>query len=340
VSPQFGPGVKGALRDVRRATGRARGRKATLLNRAIDIPEAVRLRALAPGGAGAAWLAGLAGAVADLAHAWGLAIGRTLSGGTEGLVVEATMADGRPAILKILTPGTSTTGEVQTLLAAGGRGYAEVYAFDPAREALLLERLGPPLAALGAPVDAQIAIICATLVEAWAAAPGGAALMTGAEKARSLADFITTTWEELERPCPAGVVATARRYAERRVRAFDPRTAVLAHGDAHPWNTLLVPGAAPPRYKFVDPDGLFIERAYDLAIPMREWTEELLAGDPLARGQERCRHLARLTGVTPRPIWEWGLIERTSTGLLCLKLGLDGGDAMLAVAERWAGAGT
>jgi hypothetical protein len=33
------------------------------------------------------------------------------------------------------------------------------------------------------------------------------------------------------------------------------------------------------------PDGLCIERAYDLGIPMREWGAELLAGDPVALGQ-------------------------------------------------------
>ena len=110
----------------------------------------------------------------------------------------------------------------------------------------------------------------------------------------------------------------------------------LALGDAHPWNTLLVPGALPGRFKFIDPDGLFVERAYDLAIPMREWSTELLAGDPLLLGVQRCRRLAELTGVDPAPIWQWGFIERTSTGLLCLKVGLEGGHELLTVAERWA----
>lgn len=63
-----------------------------------------------------------------------------------------------------------------------------------------------------------------------------------------------------------------------------------------------MPGDGPRRFKFVDPDGLFIEHAYDLGIPMREWGAELLAGDPLVLGRRRCRLLARLTGVAPEPI--------------------------------------
>jgi streptomycin 6-kinase len=304
---------------------------------ALTIPEAVQRKALAGGAAGVAWLAGLERTVAELARLWDLSVGPILPGGTEALVAEATLSDGRAAVLKVYPPGVSLdAGELPTLLAARGRGYAEVYVYDHPRAAALLERLGPPLADLGLPVDAQLAIICATLAEAWAAPPAGAWCMTGAEKAGSLSDFITTTWQELGQPCSAQVIATARRYADERRRAFDPRSAVLAHGDAHPWNTLLVPGDGPQRFKFVDPDGLFIERAYDLGISMREWTSELLAGDPVALGVQRCRRLAERTGIDPEPIWQWGFIERVSTALLCLKVGLDGAREMLTVAERWA----
>jgi streptomycin 6-kinase len=302
----------------------------------IDIPEPVRLKALAAGAVGEAWLAELVGTVRHLAAAWGLSIGRTLTGGTEALVTEATTSDGRAAVLKILPPWLAASpGEFQTLQSARGQGYAEVYALDEAAGAIVLERLGPPLATLGLPVDEQIAIICATLVEAWATPPEGVSSMDGAEKAHSLSEFIDATWRELGRPCPAAVIDTALDYAEARRRSFDPRSAVLAHGDAHAWNTLLVPNSRPERFKLIDPDGLFIERAYDLAIPMREWTDELLAGDPLSLGRRRCRRLAQLAGIEPEPIWQWGYIERVSTGLLCLKVGLHEGHAMLAVAERW-----
>ena len=129
----------------------------------------------------------------------------------------------------------------------------------------------------------------ALLLEAWAPAPNGVFFQTGAEKAKSLAGFIEATWRELGEPCSERTIDTALRFAAICSRAFDPATAILAHGDAHAWNTLLVPDDGPRRFKFVDPDGLLIERAYDLGIPMREVGAELLAADPASLGQQRCR---------------------------------------------------
>ena len=69
---------------------------------------------------------------------------------------------------------------------------------------------------------------------------------------------------------------------------------------------------------------------------MRESHEELLAGDPLALGLARAHRLSDLTGVPVEPIWQWGSIERVSTGLYCLTLGEEQGHPFLAVADRWA----
>src|SRR5215475_13344365 len=304
---------------------------------AVEVPDRVRRKALTLGAAGVAWLAGLDDLVSDLAAEWGLSIGQALSGGTESFVAEARTVDGQGAVLKIALPGLDPThGELHTLLAARGRGYAKIFRHDAARGAMLLERLGCRLEELSLPLDAQLEAICATLSEAWAASPNGARLTTGAEKAQRLAEFITTEWQNLGNPCPARVIDMACGFAELRCRAFNPATAVLAHGDPHGWNTLVVPGDGPQRFKFVDPDGLFIERAYDLGVLMREWGPELLAGDPLALGRRRCELLAELTGVAPEPIWQWGFIERTSSGLLLRELGLDDpAREFLSIAEAW-----
>lgn len=309
-------------------------------NLSFHIPEPVRLKALSEGQAGEAWLAGLEGIVSGLVADWALSLGRILSGGTEAFVAEVTTADGRAAILKVIPPWSTTAeGQWRTLLAARGRGYAEVYRHDQARKVILLERLGPRLDELGLPADAQLEAICATLMQAWIPLPAGGPFMTGAEKAASLSEFIERTWRALGRPCSERIIDMALRYAADRRQCFEPDQAVLAHGDAHASNTLLVPGGGPRRFKFVDPDGLFIERAYDLGILMREWTLDLLAGEPLELGKRRCRRLAQLTGVAPEPIWRWGFIERVSTGLLCLEVGLPEAREMLRVADAWAGNG-
>jgi streptomycin 6-kinase len=296
----------------------------------------VRRKALSQGEAGKAWLAGLPAAVAALAAQWDLSPGRTLPGSTEAFVMGVIMSDGREAVLKLLRPGSDPgRGELNTFLAARGRGYAEVYAYDEAWDAMLIERLGPDLAELGWSTDAQIKAICATLREAWMPAPTDAAFMNGAEKANSLGAFIEAAWLELGRPCAEQTIRMARCYAGIRRPHFDASHAVLAHGDAHAWNTLLVP-RSPGKFKFVDPVGLFIDRAYDLGILMREWTPDFLTGDPLTLGLRRCRLLAELTGIDPEPIWQWGFLERTANGLLWMQLGEEGAREMLAVADAWA----
>jgi streptomycin 6-kinase len=62
--------------------------------------------------------------------------------------------------------------------------------------------------------------------------------------------------------------------------------------------------------------------------------------DPLDLGpdpHERARWLATRTGLDPTAVWEWGVVERASTGLLCTRIGLQPvGRQMLAAADRLA----
>src|SRR5262249_8029918 len=158
--------------------------------------------------------------------------------------------DGQLAVVKILMPWLDPSRrELAMLREANGRGYARVLRDDAARSVMLLERLGPQLRELQLPLDAQMAIICATLQAAGVPAAGGMSLMTGADKALAHAMFIETAWPALAKPCSERAVDMALRFAEIRHQAFDPQHAVMAHGDAHAWNTLLVPGDRPQHFK-------------------------------------------------------------------------------------------
>lgn len=312
-------------------------------DRSSQLPETVRRKAHRLGRAGARWLDDLDAIVDGLAGEWSLVVSPALSGGTSSFVAHATTRDGVGVVLKIAPPdglpGESALGtEAVCLRHANGVGYARLLAYDEARRAMLLECLGPSLDALGWSNRDQLAVICATLRQAWAVLPEELVLPTGADKARMLSDFIGSTWEELGQPCSVAVVERALEYAELRGAAFEPATSVLVHGDPHGANTLedLAAPAGERRFKLVDPDGLFAERAYDLAIPMREFNEELLAGDACALGQARSRYLGELTGVDPRAIWEWGFVERVSTGLYVTQVGNEiWGREFLDVAEQW-----
>jgi streptomycin 6-kinase len=307
--------------------------------RDLDVPASLRQKASALGPGAARWLAGLGPLIDALERDWEVTVGSPLAGATEAYIAEATRRDGVVAVVKLAMPdaGPGTfVSELHTLLLADGNGCARVLEHDETRGALLLERLGRPLAELGLPVKAQIEIICATLQRLWSAAPDvpdGMPIPSGADKAGWLGEFIARTWEELDRPCSERVVARSLAFADSRQVAFDAERAVLVHGDAHSFNTLEDPPAR--RFKFVDPDGVVSERAHDLAISMREWNAELLAGDAVGIGRERCALLGRLTGVEPRPIWEWGFIERVSSGLFGVKCRFAGARECLEVAERW-----
>src|SRR5439155_11131740 len=101
----------------------------------------------------------------------------------------------------------------------------------------------------------------------------------------------------------------------RRIAAHDDERSVLVHGDVHEWNAL----EAESGFKLVDPDGLLAEAEYDMGILMREDPLELLVGDPY----ERARWLAGHTGLDATAVWEWGVVERVSTGLLGIEVGLE-----------------
>jgi len=308
----------------------------------VCVLAVVRNKALAAGAA--RWLHDLPGLIASLERDWQITVGRPFPDATEAFVAEAVpSADAVPSaepgpssVLKLMIPraGDHVRNEITVLRLAGGDGCARLLRADEARGALLLERLGRPLARLALPLARRHEILCAMAERVWRPAPGSG-LPTGADKGRWLSDFITTTWLELDRPCSERAVEHALACAARRVAAHDDERAVLVHGDVHQWNVLEAPADVEQGFKLVDPDGLLAEAEYDLGVVMREDPVELRRGDP----HERARRLARCAdlcqrGLDATAIWEWGAAERVSTGLLCTRIGLQPvGREMLATAD-------
>ncbi len=307
--------------------------------RSVAIDDIVINRARAVGAD--EWLAELPSLVGDIERRWSITVGPALAGGTEAWVGEAIDGDGRPSVLKLCLPrpGDDPFGdarrEATVLELAAGAGCAELFRADVDRGALLIERLGPSMADLEVPYAERLDVLARVCVQVWRP-PGGIDLPTGAEKAAWLADHVRALWDELDRPCGEAAVEQALAAGERRLAAHDVERAVLVHGDVHQWNTLRADGA-PAGWKLVDPDGLVAEPEYDLGILLREDPEESLAdleaGDPT----RRARRLAELTGTDAEAIWDWGLIERVSTGLLATRIELQPvGRQMLTVADRLA----
>jgi len=304
----------------------------------LEVPQLVRERALAAGDVGWRWLRELGEVVAELQQGWDLELGAVYRGGTAGYVVAGRDGSGRDVVLKVAMPlddeevaGFARSVAVHRL--ADGRGCARLLAHDDTRSAVLLERLGPNLDELGLPLDDLLEVVATTLRSFWRPVNRQVSLPTGAEKAAWLAALTVATWEQLGRPCPRTVVDRALGYCDERAAAFDWERAVLVHGDAHGWNTV---SSGDSGYKFVDPEGVWSEPEHDLGVPMREYNGPLLAGDTSRLVRQRAESLASSCGVDAEAVWQWGYIERVSTGLLNLRDFAGDADAMtfLEVAAR------
>lgn len=238
------------------------------------------------------------------------------------------MSHGSAAVLKIPVPRSGGTAEHEAtvLRLVDGQGCAQLLRYDESSGALLVERLGPSLHDLGLPLARRLQILTEAAAQIWRPAPD-ADLPTGAGKGRWLVDFITAAWNELDQPCSERAVDHALACAARRIDAHDDERARLVHGDVHEWNAL----QAGSGFKLVDPDGLLAEPEYDLGVFMREDPVELLTGDPF----DRAELLAKLSGLDATAIWEWGVTERVSTGLLCTRVELQPvGRQMLDAADE------
>ena len=291
----------------------------------VIVPDIVREKALVAGADD--WLRELPATVASLEREWGIVVGGVYEGATEALVAEAVTAGGELVVLKLCVPrdGDAARREIVALAAAGGRSAVRLRRHDIARGVLLMERLGPSMNVVGLPLSERQQILCDLAAAFWRPAYG-LDLPNGQQKAEWLEDHILRSWEELDRPCGERAVEHAVSCARSRASAYDVARAVLVHGDVHEWNAL----RRGDGWALVDPDGLLAEPEYDLGIIMREDPEELLHGDP----RDRSRRLAAATGLDETAIWEWGVVERVSTGLLLARIGLQPvGGQMLRAAD-------
>ncbi|MBV9952812.1 MAG: phosphotransferase [Acidimicrobiia bacterium] len=306
-----------------------------------ELPEPVRRKLEALGPAGRRWVADLDDLVGRVEARWDLTVGVQIGGGSGAFVARAVTGAGAEVVVKIAIPDGleghgSFDSELRALRLGDGRGYVRVLHADVEDRVMVLEGLGRSLAQLRLPVGAQVDALVETLLPTWRRVPDPDGFLTGAAQAVFLRRFVRDLWTELGGPCPEAVVRRAEQLAAQREAAFDPSTAVLVHGDAHPANVLEDGGG---RFKLIDPEGLLSEPAHDLAIGLRDWTDELLAGDPVADAVAWCGQLADRAGVDERAIWEWAFVERVSTGLFLLQLGDPQGGRFLEVAERWLDAG-
>ena len=304
------------------------------------MPDALRRRALAAGDVGRRWIADLDAILVEVAAAWELEVDGAFARSSQSLALRVRLADGTRAVLKMGLPGIADLGrEAHVCSLADGHVLPRVLAHHPEHNALLLEALGRPIGDLGWSLEARFRAICRTVEALWRTPTTGAGLGRGSSKARWLREFIEVKWRSLQAPCDAATRDRALEYAAERAHAHRDDTSVFVHGDAHGRNTLtLLDGSETPgaECRMIDPQGLYAEPACDLAVLMRGQSRALRA-DPVRLGRKRCAWLAERTGVDERGIWQWGFVERVSTGLMLQQIGRTHEAAlMLGIADAWA----
>ena len=139
----------------------------------------------------------------------------------------------------------------------------------------------------------------------------------GHDKASTLRTLVVKHERRLG-ACDPRVLSQALAYADRLADDFDPAGCVVVHGDAQPPNLLRVRAdraGAPSGHVFVDPDGFRADPCYDLGVALRDWTGRLGGPRPRAVLEGYCDLLAERSGLDRQRIWEWGFLERVSTGL-------------------------
>lgn len=275
---------------------------------------------------GADWVEQLADTIRALERAWSIEVTEPIPGGTASFVTRAVTDVGRDVVVKVAVPGSGVDQQVRTLLAADGDGYVRVLAHDPERGAVLLEALGSSLEDSGLGATAQLSVLARLLRRAWRVPPPADG-PGPQDKAASLGELVTQLWEELDGPCDRRVVEHALACARRRSDAFDPGTCVVVHGDAAAPNAARVQA---PRegtedgFVLLDPDGFVGDPAYDLGVALRDWCPDLLASTtPADLLADHCHVLAHEADADAAAVWEWGYLERVSTGLHVLALGAD-----------------
>lgn len=228
--------------------------------RAVDVPEAVRQKAMARGAEGRRWLDRLGCLIHEIERAWKVTVGSTLPGGSESYVAAARTGAGSDAVVKLeMPPYASFASEVRTLIArrtriraaARTQRRAQCHVAGAARAftpGVRVARFGPDRDSL---CDAAPCL-------------GGAGPSRSAFRGREGALALRVHRRDVGGGEPT-VFSPGDRASPRLRRdprgGLRPRAAVLVHGDAHNSNALQDPGhASRARFKLVAPTGCWPNR--------------------------------------------------------------------------------
>lgn len=268
------------------------------------IPEALGWWRAEPGGA--AWLDELPRLIADCRERWQLRLGEPFDDARIGYVVRATRLDGTPVVLKINKPEPDGEHEASALRHWAGDGAVRLIDDDPARWALLLERLvpGDRLWDLADEIAAnEIAASVLRRLHAQATPAADAPFRPLAVAAAAWAAELPRDWERFGRPFERRLLDEALDLLRDLPRT--PVPSVLLHQDFHGGNVLR---DATRGWLAIDPKPLVGDPAFDAASLLRD-RRSALASDPAParRVRRRLDQLAELLDLDRERMRSWGI---------------------------------
>ena len=204
---------------------------------------------------GPQWLEQLPDLVSDCAHRWRLSIGKPFGNLSYNYVLQVTLEDGTPAVLKAGVPRPEIGREIAAMELYNGRGAAKLLAADAELGILLLEQLQPGSVLHQAVDDDQATRIAAQLMQTlWRPAPSTLPFRPLKQWTRALNRI-----NEQTTPLPWILVDKAQKLFAELFTSTDRE--VVLHGDLHHENIL----KSGQQWLAIDPKGIVGDPYYEPA---------------------------------------------------------------------------
>ena len=261
------------------------------------------------GPAGQRWITQLPALVDRLLDDWQLDLDGLVRHGYVALVVPVRRRDGTPAVVKVSWVDEETRYEGAALQWWAGHGVVTVLAADPARGALLLERLDPDRSLEQVPEAAALTAAAAVL-RLLHSAPAPTGFPSVADLARRWASDLPRRWQDLGRPGSADVVPAVVDTCTGL--SADPGPPYLVHGDFHYADVL----TGPRGWAAIDPKPLVGDPEFDLPPLLRNrWADITRTGDPKRAVRRRLAVLTDIAGLDGDRARRWARVRALDDAL-------------------------
>jgi streptomycin 6-kinase len=210
------------------------------------------------------WLERVPELLADAAGRWELTLGDAYPPGAAGRALRVTLADGTPAVLKLIFPHREAEHEADALRVWEGDGAVRLLDSDEDGWAVLLERCEPGTLLAHADPGTALDVLVTLLPRLWHTV--GEPFHALADEVEVWIDEIPEAWELADRPIERPLLDEAIEML--RALSLSQGEQVLLHQDLHTDNVL---AAEREPWLVIDPKPLHGEREFALAPIVRDY---------------------------------------------------------------------